>query len=757
MIKRIKLEEGWTTLFLVWGLLATATAALIAADLTPGLEILLGISTLAILTGLALAKSRFADGTAHLYALIYGVTLIVILMGSALPGDLTWRERIIEVLTRLATWFNKALNGGTSRDGLMFVLHTSTIFWLLGYSASWYTFRRPRVWRAILPTGIVLLSVIYYYYGPKPLGIYLAIYALLSLIYVARTHLISQERIWKMAAVRYERSGIRFGFMRASFAIGIAALLVAWSLPTLSASAAVGDALSDVNQPWREFQDDWTRLFSSLRSYGTGTNDPYADSLVLGGPRNVGSTPVMDVYVPERLPYVYWQAKALDTYDGTGGWSISDSESQLHIPDDGVLDTTFAGSRQVVTQTVVNYLPNSSILYAAPEVVGSDRQIFVDYTSDDNNGWIVNGVRSRFVLKAGDRYNMISRVSRADQSALRTASTNYPQAITDIYLQMPDTITPETIALAEEIAGSFDNPYDKAIAIQDWLRTNIEYSDQIQAPPDDVEPVHYILFEAPVAYCTYYASAMTMMLRSQGIPTRIVNGYAQGEFIEDANAYRVRASDAHTWVEAYFPAFGWIQFEPTASIPVVVRAESADDGTDALGGNVQNDLERDDVLPEDELEQPLDEAELNLPELNPDVPEAAGLTAEQRQAWIIRGVAGVLAIAVTGALLFLANNMNKRVEASVERSYGRLERWASWVGVLFRPIYTPYERADMLISAVPEGRSSIRNLTQFYVLREFSPGREDEDSHDTVNEWRTLRPLLLRQSLRRRFSRKKKD
>lgn len=758
MLSRIKLEEGWTTLFLVWGLLATATAALIAADLTPGLEILLGISTIAILTGLLLAKSRFSDGTAHLYAFIYGVTLIVIVMGQALPGDLTWRERTVELMTRVFTWFNKAFNGGTSRDGLMFVLHTSAIFWLLGYTAAWYTFRRPRVWRAILPTGIVLLSVIYYYYGPKPLGIYLAIYALLSLIYVGRTHLIDQERIWRSAAVRYERGGVRFGFMRASFLVGIAALLVAWSLPTMTASAAVGDALSGVSQPWREFQDDWTRLFSSLRSYGTGTNDPYADTLVLGGPRNVGNNPVMDVYVTERLPYVYWQAKALDTYDGSGGWSIASFDTELHIPDDGVLDTTFAGSRQVMTQTVVNYLPNSSSLYAAPEIVGSDRQIYVDYAPDESGGLIVHGVRSRFVLKAGDRYNMVSRISVADQSELRTASTDYPQTISDVYLQMPETITPETIALAEEITAPYDNPYDKAIAVRDWLRANIEYSDQIDAPPDNVEPVHYVLFDSPIGYCTYYATSMVMLLRSQGIPSRIVNGYAQGEFIEDANAYRVRASDAHTWVEAYFPAYGWIQFEPTAAIPVVLRPETSGTGeVDPITGNVQDDLDRDDVLPEDELDEGVDEAEIP-PELNPETPAApAGLTAEERRALIIRVVAGVAVLSVAGVLLLVANSMNKRVEASVERSYGRLGWWASQIGVLFRPIYTPYERADILISAVPEGRSPIRNLTQFYVVREFSPGRDTDDQQDTSTEWRTLRPILLRQSLRRRFRRKKKE
>ena len=165
------------------------------------------------------------------------------------------------MISRQFQWLNKAVGGGTSRDGLIFILQTSGIFWLLGYTASWYTFRKPRVWRVVLPTGIVLLSVVYYYYGAKPLAIYLAVYALLALLYVARTHLVAQEKDWRSASVRYERTEVRFSFLRASFLVAVIALLIAWSAPVLGASATVGDALYGTSQPWRRFQDHWTRLF----------------------------------------------------------------------------------------------------------------------------------------------------------------------------------------------------------------------------------------------------------------------------------------------------------------------------------------------------------------------------------------------------------------------------------------------------------------------------------------------------------------
>jgi hypothetical protein len=753
MLSRLKLEEGWTTLFLVWALIATAAAALISAEYMNGLEVLLLVGTFGVLAGLLLAKSNFSSTTAHLFALFYGIALVALLIGQTLPGDLTWRERILDLFQRQVDWIGKAFSGGTSRDGLIFILQTSGIFWLLAYTASWYTFRKPRVWRVVLPTGIVLLSVVYYYYGPKPLGLFLAIYALLGLLYVARTHLVAQEKTWRSEAVRYERTGIRFGFLRASFLVAVIALVVAWSTPALGANSSLGDALYGVSQPWRQVQDDWTRLFSSLRSYGTGTNDPYQDTLVLGGPRSVGNDPIMDIFVSEPVPYVYWHAVALDTYED-GGWSVAERESVLHIPDDGVINDGFAASRRVITQTVRNYLNNSSTIYGAPALVGSDQQVFVDHATDDQGSLVVQGLRARFVLRAGDRYNVISEISTADEASLRAAPTDYPDWVEDIYLQVPDSITPETKELAAEIMEPYDNVYDQAWAVQEWMRSNISYNDQIDAPPADIEPVHYTLFVSQEAYCTYYASAMTIMLRSQGVPARIVNGYAQGDFVEDANAYRVRANNAHTWVEVYFPQYGWIQFEPTASIPVVVRPETGDSETiEPLGdGTSQSFLDREELLGEDLDDPGAEDSEL------PELPEeenagTAALTPEEQRAWILRGGAGLIIVGVAGVFMFAGSRYNQRVEGSIDGSYGRLESWARWLGLGFRPVETPYERADKLTSAVPKGKQPIRNLTQHYVISKFSSRPESTNGYDPREEWRKLRPVLLRESVRRRFQR----
>ena len=82
-------------------------------------------------------------------------------------------------------------------------------------------------------------------------------------------------------------------------------------------------------------------------------------------------------------------------------------------------------------------------------------------------------------------------------------------------------------------------------------------------PPSGVDRLSYFLFVSQKGYCEFFASAMGDMLRSLGIPTRLVNGFGPGSYESSAGAYVVRGEDAHTWVEVYFPRYGWIPFEPT--------------------------------------------------------------------------------------------------------------------------------------------------------------------------------------------------
>src|SRR2546427_6545887 len=116
------------------------------------------------------------------------------------------------------------------------------------------------------------------------------------------------------------------------------------------------------------------------------------------------------------------------------------------------------------------------------------------------------------------------------------------------------------------------------------------YSAQVKATPPGKDPVDYFLFDLKQDFCEYFASAMVVMLREEGIPARLVEGFTTGAFDTASNAFVVREQDAHAWVEAYSPQYGWIEFEPTPSQPPFARQDaSLNTGSDSGDGTAAGD------------------------------------------------------------------------------------------------------------------------------------------------------------------------
>ena len=159
-------------------------------------------------------------------------------------------------------------------------------------------------------------------------------------------------------------------------------------------------------------------------------------------------------------------------------------------------------------------------------------------------------------------YEADSNVAQPGPTELRGAGRDYPPAVLLNYLQLP-RLDPRMAPLAEQITAAADNNYDKAVALERYLRTHFGYTLQLGRSAHR-DPLAYFLFERKQGHCEYFASSMAVMLRTLGIPSRVVNGFRTGEFNDLTSQYLVRASNAHSWVEAYFPGHGWIRFDPHA-------------------------------------------------------------------------------------------------------------------------------------------------------------------------------------------------
>jgi len=168
------------------------------------------------------------------------------------------------------------------------------------------------------------------------------------------------------------------------------------------------------------------------------------------------------------------------------------------------------------------------------------------------------------------RYTGLSQLPPLDRARLEAAGAEYPADVAERYLQLPDGLDARITALARSATERAVTRYDKAASLESFLKTKYSYTLDLTGKPGP-DPLAHFLFETRAGHCEYFASAMTVMLRTLGIPAREVNGFLPGEYNELGGDYIVRASDAHSWVEAYFPGNGWMVFDPTPAAP----AESA--------------------------------------------------------------------------------------------------------------------------------------------------------------------------------------
>jgi len=146
-----------------------------------------------------------------------------------------------------------------------------------------------------------------------------------------------------------------------------------------------------------------------------------------------------------------------------------------------------------------------------------------------------------------------------------SVSRDYPPRIAFLYLQHP-RLDPRIAELAQQVTASAGSNYARARAVEQYLQTNFGYTLELPGARDP-DPLARFLFERKKGHCEYFATSMTMMLRTLGIPARIVNGFRGGEFNDLTSSYIVREKDAHSWVEAYFPEYGWVTFDPTPAGP----------------------------------------------------------------------------------------------------------------------------------------------------------------------------------------------
>ncbi|NDJ76301.1 MAG: hypothetical protein GYB65_08570 [Chloroflexi bacterium] len=827
--RRRRWQSYWRTVFargdvssllMVWALMLVSALAVRAAEWTTGLGVLGIVSWVAIGLGFLLARSHYSELVALVFSTIYSMLVVVGANALVLVESGSLRSRVFALFDRLEVWMSEAVNGEqAANNDLAFVVFLSILFWFLGHNSAWHVFRVDRVWRVIIPAGLVVITNQFYYQGDARLDLYLVAFVLISLLLLIRSHIDAREFDWYLHRVSFPRY-VRRTFFQAGAVLSLVIILAAWVAPAGSDDKSLERLQAMLEKdPLAELNELLNRLFSSLESQGIATTDYYGgETLKLGGPVQLGAGEVMIVEAPYG-PRYYWRSTVFDIYDFRAReWDHSDAaRSVLAYNDSGALQlnigSTVPGARREVEQTFEMVMPVSPLVYAAPQPVYLGLPVEVELRCieeagtgcvNENRPSDISVTRARRTLREGDTYTVVSSISVAQAADLRLASQDYPDWVEGLYLQGRDQLSIRIQQLAAQIVANAGavTPYDKAKAIERWLRVNITYNESIDVPPSDGDVLEWFLFERQEGYCNYYATAMVMMLRSQGIPARMAAGFAQGHWDSERGVFEVREGDAHTWVEVYFPGYGWVEFEPTADETPPDRGDESLPQSAPLPSPTPwptdtplpptatftptvpllTETATVDLLPSPTLTPtmtaPADDAALSTglpsptPTLTPTPTEAPAPppdvarvdSGNERPIWktILLTVAiFVLVVAVIVlAIVFMIWYVEYRGLGGlniIQRTYARLGIYGRWVGVNFDESATPFERRRHLVGEVPDGEKPINTITSAYIQDRYAPpapqAMDQEKTFAAQEAWQEARWVFIRRKLGRLFRR----
>jgi transglutaminase-like putative cysteine protease len=321
---------------------------------------------------------------------------------------------------------------------------------------------------------------------------------------------------------------------------------------------------------------------------GGGTRSGNTPGSTGGSGGYPGFSPTMDtslrgplgdeVVLRVRAPYPdFWRGQTFTRFDGRT-WFVDD---RLGKRTDGPEHLIKAADGDIRTDEPGEFIQSFYAEVDLPNIVFAANQ--PDRVLLDAPLWQRpdGALRADVVLPKGSAYTVVSQRSGVTASRLRDQGkfeTNAPP----MYTNVPNSTSERTRDLARQLAVGSASHYDTILAIQGWLGSHVTYNLDAPVPPAGADAVDDFLFESQQGFCEQIASATAVMLRSLGVPARIATGYVPSERDEVAGVWISRASDAHAWVEVHFPSYGWVAFDPTASVPLSGEAKHTTIGGDLV-------------------------------------------------------------------------------------------------------------------------------------------------------------------------------
>jgi len=551
-----------------------------------------------------------------------------------------------------------------NNDFVSIMMVWSLLIWIATIWAIWYQWRRKRPVEAVIP-AFILVAMARSYSDASPNVMLLMLGATIALMVISAQ--LEREKDWDERGIGYSEL-IRKNSTQAAMMLSAVLVLVSGGITSID--------LDELKERWEDFSRRTTPQTSKVSSPGvSGSLGIERDSsrvtlseqftkLSQGGlPSDhlVGSGPelseerVLIARVEETDPRTgnslvvdsasqnyYFRSLTFDKYTSTGWFSTG---GRIYVYQAGQEAVTSYTNRQKLIKQDVRFadeLSTTNKVFVIGELAVVDRIYNVNWREGESL------VEFRDIFGAtfdGWSYEAYSVVPVYSEDGLRDSSLDYPDWIIEKYLQLPETVPDRVINLAYELTSQELTAYDKLVAIEQYLRT-FPYTLDLPIRTANLDIADYFLFDLQRGYCDYYASSMVVLARAAGIPARLAVGYVGGTYDEENDYYVITADQAHSWVEAYFPEYGWVTFEPTAGRAAIQRQTEAID------------------LPEFEREIRFTEEKIQLSGL-----EILG--------W---SILGLIVVSVVAFLIWLRVDVFVLRRQSIDKAFAKLYRRLLWLG-----------------------------------------------------------------------------
>jgi transglutaminase-like putative cysteine protease len=600
------------------------------------------------------------------------------------------------------------------------------ITWLFACYSVWFVLKKRSAWITVLMGAVMLLLNL----SNLPVNSYYALplYIGAALVLVFQVNLAKQNETGK------NRSGgntLRpmIGLVFAVFLVVSLVTAAAWVSPQPPLEQMGVKINTNAIRSVSPAQN-WFNVFSSIQDKWTWVESKNQDQLLFTTGQNESETVL---YLITSAQPVYLLTRRYDVYNSWGWTSNADLSTSINAGSSANQNPT--GNSSPLLNFSVETRAKSDVILTAGQFISADIPVTIKTllsgTGSAGQTTDAMGVTSSQVLGPYQHYNIVYSIPSFTQEQLSAAGSDYPDWVTQDYLQLPGNFPVSIKAMTRALVSQASTPYDKLMAIKRYLNT-LEYDRNGSVPPEGQDAVLNFLYNTKKGNCVNFASAMVTMLRSAGVPARFCTGYLHGDYDKTTGKYIVHGKQAHAWAEVYFPDFGWRQVEATPDAGGNANASPLIDDATFDFSNLPSTTVDDYLPPEDPF----------FPSFPPVQP------THTSRGWIWFVAAGGLVLAVFGARKLFEYKVGRLVSVNnPSEAYQRMCYLAAFSQAGPKAQETTLEYSQRLTDTINGYGNDINNITQYYNIARYSPRKEGLEEKEQIKlnqSWQKVCHKLIR-------------